>query len=92
MNPDNLSKEHRILIAMRKVLSSIVRDTTPPPGMRHPLTENTIDDIKHCFALISAREKELNDEAGNDTSARPRYADEPKTSQVVQLVKPKDKS
>ena len=88
MNANDLSKEHRILVTMRQVLSSIVRDTTPPAGMRHPLSDNTIDEIKRCFSLIAAREKELNDEAGIDTSARPRYADQPKTSQVVPFSKP----
>jgi hypothetical protein len=89
MNTDKLSKEHRVLIAMRKVLSSIVRDTTPPAGMRHPLTEHTIEDIKHCFSLIAARERELNDDIGNSDKPRPRYADEPKTSQTVSFTKPK---
>lgn len=74
---------------MRQVLSSVVRDTTPPPGMRHPLNPATIEDVKHCFALITAREKELNLEQGRP-AARPRYSDEPrKSSQVVQLIKPK---
>lgn len=76
------------MIAMRQVLSSIVRDTTPPPGMQHPLTESTIEDIKQCFMLITAREKELKEEGGHDTSARPRYADEPKTSHVVPFTRP----
>lgn len=88
MNSKEPSKEQRILVTMRQVLSSIVRDTTPPAGLQHPLTAATIDDIKHCFALIAAREKELNDEAGTDTSARPRYADQPKTSHVVPFTKP----
>lgn len=89
MNTNELSKEHRILITMRKVLSSIVRDTTTPTGMRHPLNDRTIEDIKHCFTLIAAREKELNDEAGNTSESRPRYTDEPKTTQVVSFTKPK---
>jgi len=89
MNTKELSKEHRILITMRKVLSSIIRDTTPPPGRPHPLNAHTIEDIKHCFALITSREKEIHDEAGETMDARPRYADEPKkTSQVVQFTKP----
>jgi len=88
MNTDNLSREHRILITMRKVLSSVVRDTTPPPGMRHPLNDATIEDVKHCFTLIAAREREINEAAGNSSSARPRYADEPATSQVVPFIKP----
>jgi len=91
MSDNNLTTEQRILIAMRQVLSGVVRDTTPPPGMRHPLNEATIEDIKHCFALITAREKELNEEQGRP-AARPRYADEPrKSSQVVHLVSPEKK-
>lgn len=91
MNNDKLTQEHRILITLRKVLSSVARETSPPPGMQHPLSSKTIDDIKHCFVLIAAREKELNELQGNDTSARPRYADEPKTSHVVPFIKPKKK-
>lgn len=90
MSNDDLTTEHRILIIMRQVLSSIVRDTTPPPGMRHPLNEGTIDDIKRCFALITAREKELNEAQGRP-AARPRYIDEAKKNQVVHLVKPDKK-
>lgn len=89
MTNSETPKELRILITMRQVLSSIVRDTTPPPGMRHPLAESTIEDIKQCFSLIAAREKEINDETGNSSTLRPRYADEPKTSQVVSFTKPK---
>jgi hypothetical protein len=91
MNNDELTQELRILITLRKVLSSVARETTPPPGMQHPLSSNTIDDIKNCFVLIAAREKEINELQGNDTSARPRYADEPKTSHVVPFTKPDKK-
>lgn len=92
MTDSALTTEQRVLIAMRQVLSSVVRDTTPPPGMRHPLSEATIDDIKQCFALITAREKELHDELGTGQDVRPRFADEPrKTTQVVHLVKPEEK-
>lgn len=88
MSDDTQTTEQRILIAMRQVLSSIVRDTTPPPGLRHPLNPATIEDVKQCFALITAREKELNVQQGRP-AARPRYSDEPKkSSQVVRLVKP----
>ena len=91
MNSEYLSKEHQIIATMRKVLSSIVRDTTPPPGRPHPLRESTIEDIKHCFALITAREQEIHEQAGKGMDKRPRYADEPKTSHVVDFVKPKKK-
>ena len=91
MSSEYLSKEHQIIATMRKVLSSIVRDTTPPPGRPHPLRESTIEDIKHCFALITAREQEIHEHAGKGMDKRPRYADEPKTSHVVDFVKPEKK-
>ena len=89
MSTEFHSKEHQILTTIRKVLSSVARDTTPPPGRPHPLTPKTIEDLKHCFLLITSREKEIIEEAGGKMDQRPRYADEPKTSQVVQFVKPK---
>ena len=89
MSTNELSTEHRILITMRKVLSSIIRDTTPPKGMPHPLTAPTIEDVRQCLSLIAAREKELHEASGQSMDARPHYADEPKkTSQVVQFTKP----
>jgi len=91
MSSEYLSKEHQIIATMRKVLSSIIRDTTPPPGRPHPLRESTIEDVKHCFALITAREQEIHEQAGKGMNKRPRYADEPKTSHVVDFVKPKKK-
>ena len=91
MSSEYLSKEHQIIATMRKVLSSIIRDTTPPPGRPHPLRESTIEDVKHCFALITAREQEIHEQAGKGMNKRPRYADEPKTSHVVDFVKLKKK-
>ena len=86
------SKEQRILVVMRKVLSSVIRDTTPPAGMRHPLSEKTIEDVRQCLGLIAAREKELADEQGRG-GERPYYADEPPRAKVVPMSKigrPKD--
>lgn len=91
MSTDYHSKEHQILATLREVLSKVVRDTTPPPGRPHPLRPSTIDDIKKCFLLITAREKEIIEEAGDSMDLRPRYADEPKTSQVVQFTPNKKK-
>ena len=62
--------------AVRKTLAAIVRDTTPDPGMRHPLSERTIQDIRKCFALISAREREFAEQSGQP-EMRPRYPGEP---------------
>ena len=91
MSTEYHSKEHEILATLRRVLSDVVRDTTPPPGRPHPLKPQTIDKVKHSFMLITAREKEIIEEAGSSMDKRPRYADEPKTSQVVQFTKPGDK-
>jgi hypothetical protein len=70
---------------MRQVLSAVARDTVPPPGMKHPLSDNTIQGIRDCLALISARERELNIDLDEENQARPRYKDEPQTSKVVSL-------
>lgn len=90
------SKEQRILVVMCKVLASVVKDTAPPPGMRHPLSDKTIEDIRQCFGLIAAREQELANEAGIDIKDRPRFTDEPAVNQVVSIQglkssKPQDK-
>lgn len=81
-----------MLVTMRKVLSKIIRDVTPSAGRPHPLRDNTIEDVKHALMLITSREKEIHEENGKSMDARPRYADEPKTSQVVDFIKPEKKS
>jgi len=86
------SKEQRILVVMRKLLAQIVKDTTPGPGMRHPLHEQTIKDIRDCFGLISARERELAEQAGTENKDRPRYIDDPKTSTVIEFKSPHKKT
>jgi len=89
MSTEFHSKEHQILTTVRKVLSAVARDTTPSPGRPHPLHPSTIEDLKQCFLLITAREKEIIEAAGGKMDRRPRYADEPKNSHVVQFTKPK---
>jgi|TARA_B110000879_G_scaffold212993_1_gene312613 hypothetical protein len=80
------SKEQRILLIMRKVLAAVVKDTAPSgPGMRNVLSETTIEDVRQCFGLISARERELTEERGIDLDLRPHYVDEPKTTTVVSM-------
>ena len=81
------TKEQQILETVRKVLSAVVRDTTPNPGMRHPLTDQTIQDLRNCFALITAREQELAKQSGEPPSkSRPRYADEPQESTNEKVI------
>ncbi len=79
-----LTKEQQILITMRKVLTGIIRETTPPPGLQHPLSAQTIEDIRLCLGLIAARERELADAQGRSME-RPHYADEPQTATVVPI-------
>ena len=77
------STEQRVLAGMRKLLARIVREVTPEPGMRHPLSAKTIKDIRAAFELISSRERELLAERGAQAGERPRYADQPRTTHAV---------
>lgn len=87
MSNDNISKEARILEVMRKVLTGVARDTYTKPGLRHPLSEDTINNIRDCLALISAREFELAKDEDRETNQRPRYVDEPKSTVVIPIDK-----
>lgn len=75
------SKEQRILRLVKKVLTDVAKDTYTPAELRHPLSENTINGIRECLSLISARESELN----GASTHKPRFIDEPSDHVVVQL-------
>jgi hypothetical protein len=77
MSDPGLSVEERILAAVKLTLAAVIRDTATQHGMRHPLSDGTIRDLRECLVLISARERELAQAAGRPISGRPRYADEP---------------
>jgi hypothetical protein len=81
---DDLTKEQQILITLRKVLSEVLREITPPPGMKHPLSPKTIEDVRACFGLIAAREQELAQAQGRG-GERPHYVDEPRQAEVVPI-------
>lgn len=85
------SKEARILRAVRKALTGIVKDTATAPGMKHPLSDNTVEDIRQCLGLIAAREQELLEQAGVENNVRPRFTDDPEAQNavVVPIGKPK---
>jgi len=89
MSETQPSTEERILQAMKMTLAAVIKDTATPPGMRHPLSDATIEDLRQCLALISARERELAQAAGRTQEARPRYADEPSKESVVRLHRKK---
>lgn len=88
MTETELSKEQRILRMMKRVLTDVAKDTFTKPGHRHPLSDDTIEGIRQCLALITAREGELFEAAGQRRDARPRFVDEPQSSVVVQLEVP----
>ena len=85
MSEQETTKEERILAMMKKVLTSVAKDTASEPGLKHPLSDHTIRSIRECLKMITVREQELAREHGRDTSARPRFIDEPKSEVVVPL-------
>ena len=87
MSADSLSQEERILRVIKRVLTDIAKDTSTPPGMKHPLSDQTIQGIRDCLSLVAAREKELAESSGRTSRARPEFIDEPKKSQVVTFHK-----
>ena len=90
MSDPGLSMEERILKAVKLTLAAVIKDTATPHGMRHPLSDGTIKDLRQCLALISARERELAQAAGRPMSGRPRYADEPaREDRVIRFLKKK---
>ncbi len=76
MSSPEPSMEARILLAVKLTLANVIKDTATPHGMRHPLSDDTIQDLRQCLALISARERELAQAAGLAADRKPRYADE----------------
>ena len=83
MSDSELSMEERILQAVKMALANVIKDTATPHGMRHPLSDGTIEDLRQCLALISARERELAQAAGKAAGGKPRYADEPAREETV---------
>jgi hypothetical protein len=80
---ERLSKEERILRVMRTVLINVIRDTTTKPGLRHPLSQRTRDQVRQCLELIAARQAEFAQAAGAPMKERPVFADQPRKSAVV---------
>ena len=83
MNTAEPSVEQRILQAVKMTLAGVIRDTATPAGMRHPLSDQTIADLRQCLSLISARERELAQAAGEEPKERPRFVDEPRPVENV---------
>jgi hypothetical protein len=83
MSESTPSMEARILQAVKLTLARVIKDTATPQGMRHPLSDGTIEDLRQCLALISARERELAAAAGQSMAARPRFSDQPTAGDSV---------
>ena len=89
MNAESeLSKEQQIMRAMRKTLTSIVRDAAPRDGMPSPFAPETVENIRMCLGLISAREAELAEMQGLALNERPYYSDEEQPAKAMQFVPP----
>ena len=88
---DNLSKEQQVMVTMRKVLTSVIREITPQASAPHPLSEQTITDIRMCFKLIAAREQELAEEH-NTPTLKPHYVDESPTKTAPLRQVPRKKT
>ena len=83
---DTLSKEQQIMRAMRKTLTSIVRDAAPRDGMPSPFSPDTVENIRMCLGLISAREAELAESLNLSRNERPHYSDEEQAVKSMQFV------
>jgi len=79
------SKEQRILRMVKKVITDIAKDTHTPPGMRHPLSDSTINSMRACLDLIVSREAELVARNGKVSTGKPRFIDDSGGSVIVQL-------
>ncbi|OOZ39666.1 hypothetical protein BOW53_10655 [Solemya pervernicosa gill symbiont] len=77
MSEQELSKEEQILKSVKGIVTRVIKETATPPGMAHPLSEQTINDMREALLLISLREQELAKAAGRSMDMRPRYTDEP---------------
>lgn len=78
MSDTDYSKEEKILGAVKRVITEVIKDTATEPGMKHPLSEATINGMRDCLVLITQREQELAEAAGRSMDMRPRFKDEPK--------------
>lgn len=85
MNVEQLSQEQQFMLFLRKTLTSIVRETAPRDGVGSPFSEQTIEDIRLCLAVISAREQELAAEQGQESTMRPYFVDQSYSAEVVTL-------
>ena len=78
------TNERDILLVMRKVLTTVIREITPQRGKPYPLSDETVRDVQECLRLIALRERELADAAGAPAE-RPYYKDSSQGPKVVPI-------
>lgn len=84
-NNDDPGSEEEVLQLVKSTLTAIAKDTYTPPELTHPLSSDTINQIRQCFTVITQRQQELAKARGVEFNDRPRYIDEPSDTFVVSL-------
>ena len=82
---DAPDREEEVLQLVKSTLTAIAKDTYTPPELTHPLSSDTINQIRQCFTVITQRQQELAKARGVEFNDRPRYIDEPSDTFVVSL-------
>ncbi|QEP44342.1 segregation and condensation protein A [Ectothiorhodospiraceae bacterium BW-2] len=85
-NTNNANSEEKILKAVKTVLTHVIKDTATAPGMKHPLSDQTIQGLRDCLVMITQREQELDAAAGRVNAARPHFTDELKSGEGEVVV------
>ena len=92
MSNKEASKEEEILQLVKNTLTAIAKDTYTPPELTHPLSSDTINQIRECLTVITRRQQELGKARGEAFNDRPHYIDEPSDTFVVSLDDFRDSS
>lgn len=77
--------EEQILAIMKRLLTDIAKETFTRPGVKHPLSDDTIRNMRETLKLISVREVDLSADSKDISAKRPRYVDEQNKSVVVSM-------
>ena len=87
-----LTKEAQVLRSVKKIVTNVIKETATKPGLKHPLSDGTIADMRECLLLISNREQELAKALDKPMTMRPVFSDDPKAQkEVVVQLRPRDK-
>jgi hypothetical protein len=78
-------KEEEILQLVKNTLTAIAKDTYTPPELTHPLSSDTINQIRNCLTVVTRRQHALAEARGEEFNDRPHYIDEPNDTFVVSL-------